>query len=110
MDVFEFVKDLKKRKVFTVKQSMVIESINIYVTDEEIYKIALHIDPAALKKAKKLGLNQEYILIPLSQKLNLEEKYKKGKHIMIYDLPTNNVSVYEGETTEEQQIDRLKGK
>ena len=110
MNIYEFVKDLRNKKVFTVKQSMVIESINIYVKDEIVYKIAIHVDPAVLKKAQKLGLKSEYIIREINERLKLEDKYKKGTFIIIYDCSKDEANVYGGEVSESEQYDRLKSK
>ena len=108
MNVYEFIKELRKQRLYTVKQSMYVENIFIYVEDSEVYKIILHVDPAMLKKAKKIGLNNEYVIHNIKQKLQLEEKYNKGRFIILYDTRNNNADIYEGETTEQEQYERLK--
>ena len=110
MDVYEFITELKKRGIFTVKQTMVIEGVNIYVNDGVVYKVIIHVDPAVLKKAKKLGLNGEYVIHNMTEKLKLEDKFSKGRVIIMYDTRKNKADVYEGENSEQEQVRRLKRK
>ena len=113
MDVYEFIKELRRRELYTVKQSMVVEGIYIYVMDSKVYKIVIHSDPAMLKKAQKLGLNGEYVIhtFPNEEiKLKLEEKYAKGRNLIMYDTRKNVADCYEGEDSEEKQKERLKRK
>ena len=110
MDVYEFITELKKRGVFTVKQTMVIEGVNIYVKDCWVYRVVIHVDPSVLKKAKKLGLDREYIIHNMNERLKLEDKYSKGKVIIIYNTRKNTADVYEGENTEQEQVSKLKRK
>ena len=109
MDIYQFVRKLRQDKIITIKQGVVIEGINIYVNNSVVYRIAIHVDPAMLKKAKKLGLNNEYVLVTMNEPIKLEEKYSKGKFIIMYDCTRNEASVYEGEQSEREQIQRLKG-
>ena len=110
MDVYEFISELRRRGVFTIKQTMVIETVNIYVNNGVVYKVIVHVDPSVLKKAKKLGLNNEYIIHNMNEKLKLEDKYCKGKVIIIYNTRNNTADVYEGENTEQEQVSNLKRK
>ena len=61
ISVHEFVKDLKTAKLFTAKQCLVIENLYIYFKDMKVYKVIIAVNPSMLKKAKKLGLNSQYI-------------------------------------------------
>ena len=108
MNVFDLVKEIRNKGLYTVKQSMYVENIFIYIDNSEVYKVILHVDPAMLKKAKKIGLNNEYVIHNIKQKLQLEDKYKKGRFIILYDTRTNNADVYQGEITEKEQYERLK--
>ena len=108
MNVYEFIKELRKQRLYTVKQSMYVENIFIYVEDSEVYKIILQVDPAMIKKAKKIRLNNEYVIHNLKQKVQLEDKFKKGRYIIIYDTRKDNADVYGGEITEKEQYERLK--
>ena len=111
MDVYEFIKDIKRRGLLKVKQSIVVESVFIYVRNSEVYKIALHVNPDMLKKAKKLGLNSEYVIYVMNnEKLKLDEKYCNGNFIIIYNMSKNECDVFAGEISEKEQFDRLKSK
>ena len=106
MDVYGFIKEIKRIGLFKVKQSIVVEGINIYVNDGEVYKIMLHVNPAMMKKAKKLGLNSEYVIYDMKDKgykLLMDEKCKKGKFIVMYDVGKNESYTYDGENSELEQ-------
>ena len=109
MNVYDLIKDIRNKGIYTVKQSMVVENIFIYVDNSEVYKVILHVDPAMLKKAKKIGLNNEYVIHNIKQNVQLEDKFKKGRFIILYDTRKDNADVYEGEVTEKEQYERLKG-
>ena len=110
MDVYEYITELRRRGVFSIKQTMVIEGVNIYVNNGVVYKVIIHVDPRVLKKAKKLGLNNEYIIYEMNDRLKLEDKYSKGRVIIIYDTRKNTADVYEGENSEQEQVSKLKRK
>ena len=111
MILYEFINELKKMGIYKVKMSMYVESLNIYVHDESAYKVILHVNPDVLKKAKKVGLNQEYVIYDLNDKdlkIKMEDKFKKGYYIIIYDLSKNESKVYEGENSEMNQFNYFK--
>ena len=111
MNLYEFIEEIKKMGLYKVKMSMYVESINIYVNDEKVYKLMLHVNPDVLKKAKKVGLNQEYVIYDLSEKgmkIKMDEKFKYGYYIIIWDLSKNEPKVYEGENSEMNQFNYLK--
>ena len=108
----EFVKDLKSAKVFTTKQCLVIENLYIYFRDLKVYKVIIAVNPLMLKKAKKLGLNSQYITTyfddtPISiPNLSLSN----GSYIALYNLNDGTCSVFNGEETEEEQRAKLEAK
>ena len=64
-----------------------------------------------LKKAKKLGLNSAYVIYDIAdEKIKLEDEYKKGRFIIMYDVTKDKAEAYEGEISEEEQRNKLKGK
>ena len=115
MNVHEFIKHLKLSKVFSAKQSIVIDNVFIYFEDLKVYKVVLQVNPSMMKKAKKLNINSEYITMfmdgPKQTKLKFDEDIKheldKGKYIAIYDIHRITCSVYPGEENEEAQMKRL---
>ena len=109
MDVYNYIRELKKRGVIKVKQGIVIENVMIYVSDETVYKIAIHINPDMIKKAKRLGLNNEWTIVRMNDKIQMEDKYKNGKFLIIYDLSKDSADVYDGEVSEMDQVKKLKG-
>ena len=104
MLIHDFVKQLKLMKVFTSKQSVVIDNIFIYLEDLKVYKVVLQINPSMMKKARRLGLKNQYQTTYFDNcniKLRFEEDNKnildKGKYIAIYNIGTTNCSIYPGE-------------
>ena len=107
--IHEYVKDMKlKHKYFTNKQCRVIDNLYMYMSDANIYRIVVNINPDMLKAAKKLGFEKEHIIFDVHQKVYVEEKYNRGKFILIYDVNNGNCDVFGGEITEEEQIEKLK--
>lgn len=115
MNVHDFIKHLKTSKVFTAKQSVVIDNVFIYFEDLKVYKVVLQINPSMMKKAKRLNINNEYITVfidgPTSTKLRFDEDTKheldKGKFIAIYDIHRITCNVYPGEETEQAQMKHI---
>ena len=111
MNVYEFIEEIKKMVLYKVKMSMYVETINIYVCNEKVYKLMLHVNPDVLKRAKKVGLNQEYVIYDLSDKgmkIKMDDKFKQGYYIIIWDLSKNVTQVYEGENSEMNQFNYIK--
>ena len=112
MNVHEFIKHLRLNKTFSSKQSVVIDNIFIYFEDLKVYKVVIQVNPAMMKKAKKLNITNEYITVffdgPTATKLKFDEDTKheldKGKFIAIYDLHKITCNVYPGEETEQEQL------
>ena len=115
MTVHEFIKYLKMSKVFSSKQSVVIDNVFIYFEDLKVYKVVLQINPTMKKKAKRLNINSDYITTyfdgPTDTKLKFDEDTKheldKGRFIAIYDIHKTSCSVYPGEETEDSQLKRI---
>ena len=113
--VHEFIRYLKASKVFTSKQSVVIDNVFIYFEDLNVYKAIIQINPSMMKKAKRLNLNSGYVTIyfdgPTPMKLRFDEdvnhELDKGKYIAIYDIHRITCSVYPGEESETSQIKRI---
>ena len=114
-NIHDFVKDLKTSKLFTQKQSLVIENLYIYIKDLKVYKVIIAVNPNQLKKAKKLGLNSQYSTtffddIPIKFEKEENEKLKKGNFIILYNPNNSEASIFNGEETETQQVKKLKNK
>ena len=62
IDIFDFIKQLQLKKLFTISQYRFIENIFFYINDLVVYKFVISVNPKMLKKAKKFGLNQPYII------------------------------------------------
>ena len=104
MLIHDFIKQLKLLKVFTTKQSVVIDNIFIYIEDLKVYKVVLQVNPSMMKKARRLGIKTEYQTTYFDNcniKLRFDEDTKhilnKGKYIAIYNVGTTNCSIYPGE-------------
>lgn len=113
MNIHEFVNSLKQTKVFTTKQCIVIDNLLIYFNNLKVYKVIIAVNPNLMKKAKKLGLTSQYsttffddVLITVPDVKNIS----KGRFIAIYNPNNGNCSIYEGEVTEQEQIEKFKRK
>ena len=98
-------------KIFTTKQSVVIDNIFIYIEDLKVYKVVLQVNPSMMKKARRLGVSSEYQTTyfndnPMTIRFEEDTKHvlDKGKYIAIYNVGTTNCSVYPGEDNEEDAV------
>ena len=62
IDIFDFIKQLQLKKLFTISQYRFIENIFFYINDLVVYKFVISVNPKMLKKEKKFGLNKPYII------------------------------------------------
>ena len=106
-DIHEFVNDLIKAKVFTIKQCIVIENLYIYVKDSEVYKVIVAVNPNLMKKAKKLGIDVPYKTYFMEVKLKLDPAFITGSYIILYDVNTKSCNIFNGEVSEEEQMKRI---
>ena len=106
-EIHEFVNDLMKAKVFSSKQCLVIENLYIYVKDSEVYKVIVAVNPKMMKKAKKLGIDVPYKTYFMEVKLKLDPKCTTGSFIILYDVNTKSCSIFNGEVSEEQQLQKI---
>ena len=107
-EINEFVNDLIKAKVFSIKQCLVIENLYIYVRDSEVYKVVVAVNPNLMKKAKKLGIDVPYKTYFMEVKLKLDNKCSTGSFIILYDVNTKIYSIFNGVVSEEKQLQRIK--
>lgn len=117
MNIHEFVKNLKLSHVYTQKQTTVIDNLYIYIKDLKVYKVTVVVNPDMKKKARRLGLNGDYITtffddVPISIQGEYIDKNSKfdintGKFIVIYNPCSGNAVVYPGEESEEEQMKKL---
>ena len=108
--IHDFVKDLKNAKLFTSKQCVVIENLFIYFRDLKVYKVIVSVNPSMLKKAKKLGINSQFVTTYFDDvKITVPNlRVPVGAYIAIYNVNDGTCSVFSGEDNEEQQIKNLK--
>lgn len=52
MNIHDFVKQLRLSKVYTSKQTTVIDNLYIYFNNMKVYKVIAAINPSMKKKAK----------------------------------------------------------
>ena len=107
----ELVRDLRAAKVFTSKQTVVIENIYIYTHKGRVYKVVVAVIPTMLKKAKRLGLQAQYtttILEDIPLELPSSVKTNEQNLFILYDLNTHQYSIYPGEESEEEQIKKFR--
>ena len=106
----ELVSDLRAAKVFTSKQTVVIENLFIYTRAGKAYKVVVSVIPTMLKKAKRLGIHSQYtttILEDIPLELHPSIKTNEQNLLILYNLSTNQYSVYSGEESEEEQIMKI---
>lgn len=108
MQLNEFIKTL-----FTSKQSLVVETVWLYINNRSVYNVVINIDPAMSKKAKRLGFESTVIVKRLTQLLT-DQEINNGRCIIIYDNRTHSGQIFEGEQSESEQqeniIERLRNK
>ena len=118
IDIFDFIKQLQLKKLFTISQYRFIENIFFYINNLVVYKFVISVNPKMLKKAKKFGLNQPYIIHtndfehvkikpPLnnsSSEASEDETFAKqninqgkGAYILMYNPNINEITITEGE-------------
>ena len=109
--IHDFVKQLRLMKVFTSKQSVVIDNIFIYIEDLKVYKVVLQVNPLMMKKARRLGIKSEYQttyfdVCPITLRFAEDTTHAldKGKYIAIYNVGTTSCSVYPGEDNEQDAV------
>ena len=112
ISLHEFVRDLKTAKLFTAKQCLVIENLYIYFKDMKVYKVIIAVNPSMLKKAKKLGLNSQYITTFFDDiKISIPTlNISSGSYIALYNVNDQTYSVFSGEESEEEQMAKLAAK
>ena len=112
IDIFDFIKQLQLKKLFTISQYRFIENIFFYINDLVVYKFVISVNPKMLKKAKKIGLNQPYIIHtndfehvkikpsrlfePRTKSLN-NSSMSQGPYILMYNPNINEITITEGE-------------
>jgi len=104
MDIYDFIDKLRSNKYFTIKQLAHIETINIYTDNLNVYKVMLAVYPDELKKARKLGLKQQYIIyeedfgkIKQPKFIETQTDLSQGKYLFIYKPYNRDVIVWDGE-------------
>lgn len=114
MNIHDFVKQLRLSHVFTQKQSLVIDNLYIYFNDLKVYKVVIAVNPDMMKKAKRLGLSNDYHTtffddIPITIEGEYTDKNNRdnintGRYIALYNPNSGKCVVYPGEESEEEQL------
>lgn len=115
MNIHDFIKQLRLTKVYTSKQTTVIDNLYIYFNNMKVYKVIVAVNPNMSKKAKRLGLHSDYITTYFDDvPITIEGEYiegpiniNKGKYIVIYNPNSGKATVYPGEETEQEQLSNL---
>ena len=104
IDIFDFIKQLQLKKLFTISQYRFIENIFFYINNLVVYKFVISINPKMLKKAKKFGLNQPYIIhtndfehVKIKPFLKNSSFDRSGAYILMYNPNINEITITEGE-------------
>lgn len=112
MDIHDFIKQLRLSKVYTTKQTIVIDNLYIYFSNMKVYKVVVAVNPNMSKKAKRLGINSDYITtyfddVPITIEDDMDKTIKEGKYIAIYNPNNGMTTVYTGEESEQEQLSKL---
>lgn len=109
VDLHEFVKDLKLSRAITQKQCLVVDNLFIYFNDLKVYKVVVQVNPSMMKKASRLGFRDSYHTIFMDDvPIKITDlNVSKGSFIAIYNPNTCDCSIYHGEESEEQQLQRI---
>lgn len=116
MNIYDFIKDLKLRKIVKQKHMKYIDNIAIYIRDLKVYKVVIFANPLMWKKASKSGMKHMINIIyngfnKDTLKLNLEsdtnQDYNHGYWLLMYDPSTANCSIYEGEISVDEQFKNI---
>ena len=51
IDIFDFIKQLQLKKLFTISQYRFIENIFFYINDLVVYKFVISVNPITMKRA-----------------------------------------------------------
>lgn len=101
IDIFDFIKQLQLKKLFTISQYRFIENIFFYINDLVVYKFVISVNPKMLKKAKKFGLNQPYIIHTNDfEHVKIKPFLKNSSfeaYILMYNPNINEITITEGE-------------
>jgi len=104
MEIYDFIEKLRRDKYFTIKQLAHIETINIYIDNLNVYKVMLMVYPDELKKARKLGLKDQFIIfekyfgkIKPPKIENCKTDISKGKYLLMYKPYNRDITAWEGE-------------
>ena len=101
IDIFDFIKQLQLKKLFTISQYRFIENIFFYINDLVVYKFVISVNPKMLKRAKKFGLNQPYIIHTNDfEHVKIKPFLKNssfGAYILMYNPNINEITITEGE-------------
>lgn len=103
VEIFDFIKQLQLKGLFTISQYRFIENIFFYINDLVVYKFVISVNPKMLKKAKKYGLNQQYIIhINDFEHVKIKpplQNINKGRYILMYNPNINEITITEGENS-----------
>ena len=95
MDVFNFIDSNVSRKLLPY-----IRLVSVYIKDGNATGICLnrYTDKNIVKKAKKVGLNQDRMMKNLDKPVKLQNindiKIEKGEYYLNYDTSTKELTIY----------------
>jgi hypothetical protein len=98
----EYMQRLREQRIWTSKQSLFLEYVNLYTDNARVYKIILSCNPDQLKRAAKVGIKARFTIIhhnipqiPIQSPPNFD--ISRGKYFLQYSFRTTMINIYRGE-------------
>jgi hypothetical protein len=102
LSIPQYIQLLREKRIWTSKQTLFLEYVNLYTDNARVYKIILSTNPDQLKRAAKVGIKARFTIIhedipqiPIQNPPTFD--ISKGKYFLQYSLRTKDVNVYPGE-------------
>jgi hypothetical protein len=98
----EYIQLLREQRIWTSKQSLFLEYVNLYTDNARCYKIILSANPDQLKRAAKVGIKARFTIIHE----NIPQIFvqnpstfdiSKGQFFLQYSFRTQDVNIFPGE-------------
>jgi hypothetical protein len=98
----EYFQLLREKRIYTSKQSLFLEYINLYTDNARCYKIVLSCNPDQLKRAAKAGIHARFTIIEANIPQIIISNpptfdISKGQFFLQFSLRTKEIKVYAGE-------------
>ena len=103
VDVRQYIQLLHDKRIITPKMTQYLETLTLYKCDGEVYKLMLISDAMMPKRAKKIGIDNQFGLIkdglPKNKLISPPEiNIDKGLYMIQYIFNGQKFAVYDGES------------